>query len=306
MTDQHENQKATEQAASPPDRVTVVEVGPRDGLQNEPGVIATADKVAFVEALAAAGISVVETTSFVSPTAVPQLADAADVLMSIRRRPGVRYPVLVPNERGLERATAAGADAFAVFTAATEAFAQANVRTTIAETFIRFEPIAAAARTGGYWLRGYVSVAFVCPFSGAVPPSAAVDVAKRLFHLGCDEVALADTVGRATPDDVRAVLDLALLDLPRERLALHLHDTGGRALENVAAGLAYGIRIFDGAAGGLGGCPFAPGAPGNLATESLVRYLHDRGFVTGIDADAVAAAVEPLLRPVATASHSDR
>jgi isopropylmalate/homocitrate/citramalate synthase len=278
------------------DWVKVVEVGPRDGLQNEPASIPTPTKISFVEALAAAGLAVVETTSFVSPKAVPQLADADEVLRGISRRPGVRYPVLVPNERGLERALAAGADSFAVFTAATEAFSQANVRASIDETFQRFEPIAASARASGAWLRGYVSVAFVCPYSGAVPAADAVAVARRLDELGCDEVVLADTIGQATPDEVRIVLELALIDIAVERLALHLHDTGGRALENVAVGLANGIRVFDGAASGLGGCPFAPGAPGNLATESLVRFLHERGFETGVDAAAVEAAAA-LVRP---------
>lgn len=283
-------------AESDANRVTVVEVGPRDGLQNESDVIPTSTKVAFVEALAATGLRVVETTSFVSPTAVPQLADAADVLREMTRASGVRYPVLVPNERGLARALAAGADAFAVFTAATEAFAEANVRASIAETFVRFAPIAATARASGHWLRGYVSVAFVCPYSGPVAPSDAVAVAARLFDLGCDEVALADTIGRATPDDVRSLLDLALAELPVERLALHLHDTGGRALANVSAGLAAGIRVFDGTAGGLGGCPFAPGAPGNLATEALVRFLDEAGYRTEVDAGAVETSVGLLRR----------
>lgn len=274
--------------------VTVVEVGPRDGLQNEAATIPTPTKIAFVNALAATGLSVVETTSFVSPKAVPQLADAAEVLSVIERRPGVRYPVLVPNEKGLERALAAGADAFALFTAATEAFARANIRSTIDESFQRFIPIAAAAESSGSWLRGYVSVAFVCPFTGPVSPAAAVDIAKRLFDLGCDEVAFADTVGKADAAGVRSLLALAVRDLPAARLALHFHDTDGRAIENVALGLNHGIRTFDGAAGGLGGCPFAPGAPGNLATERLVRFLEDEDFATGVDAGAVEAAVATL------------
>ena len=277
-----------------PERVVVVEVGPRDGLQNEPTTIPTPAKVAFVDALASSGLAVVETTSFVSPKAVPQLADAAEVMAAVARRPGVKYPVLVPNERGLERAVAAGADAFAVFTAATEDFARANVRATIDETFERFRPIAVAATTARYWLRGYVSVAFVCPYSGKVAPGEAVAVADRLIDLGCDEVAFADTIGKATADDVRALLDLALRSLPVDRLALHLHDTDGRALENVVAGLEFGIRTFDGAAGGLGGCPFAPGAPGNLATERLVRLVEDEGFDTGVDPLLIDGAVKRL------------
>jgi hydroxymethylglutaryl-CoA lyase len=275
--------------------VTVVEVGPRDGLQNEPRTVVTAEKIAFVEALAATGLPVVEATSFVSPAAVPQLADAVDLMRGLGRRPGVRYPVLVPNERGFDRAIAAGATAFALFTAATEEFSQANVRGSIAETFARFAPVAGRARAAGQWLRGYVSVAFVCPYHGPVEPADAVEVAKRLFALGCDEVALADTIGRATPEDVGRVLDLAAGELPIERMALHLHETGGRALDNVAVGLERGVRVFDAAAGGLGGCPFAPGAPGNLGTESLVRFLEALGYRTGVDADAVGRAVAPIL-----------
>jgi len=274
--------------------VTVVEVGPRDGLQNEPGTVPTAAKVAFVEALAAAGLPVVEATSFVSPGAVPQLADADEVMRAIDRRPGVRYPVLVPNERGLARALAAGVDAIALFTAASEAFSQANVRGTIAETFARFRPVVARARAEGLWVRGYVSVAFGCPYSGPVEPAAAVDVARRLADLGCDEVAVADTIGAATPDGVAAVLEVALVDLPADRLALHFHDTQGRALANVAAGLAHGVATFDSAAGGLGGCPFAPGAPGNLGTETLVAFLARHRIETGVDGAAVAHAVAAL------------
>ncbi len=286
----------------PPPRVTVVEVGPRDGLQNEPGRVPTAAKVSFVEALAGAGLRVVEATSFVSPKAVPQLADADEVMRSLRRRPDVRYPVLVPNERGLERALAAGADAVALFTAATEAFAEANVRASIAETFERFRPVAMRARTDGLWLRGYVSVAFDCPYSGRVAPESARDVALRLFDLGCDEVSLADTIGTATPGDVARLLDVALRDLPGNRLALHFHDTGGRALDNVAIGLDHGIAIYDSAAGGLGGCPFAPGAPGNLATETLLACLAGRGIETGVDRLAVEHAVAGLRDAIASAA----
>ena len=281
---------------NPPERVTIVEVGPRDGLQNESSVVPTERKVAFIETLSAAGLPVVEATSFVSPKAVPQLADADDVMRMVRRRPGVRYPVLVPNERGLERALAAGADAIALFTAATEAFARANVGTSVDGTFERFAPVAERARALGIWVRGYVSVAFGCPYVGAVPPTDAVGVATRLFDLGCAEVSLADTIGVATPDAVDLVLRAATEALPRERLALHFHDTGGQALANVAVGLAHGVRIFDSAAGGLGGCPFAPGAPGNLATEALVAFVASRGIETGIDRTAVVAAVADLRR----------
>lgn len=272
----------------------VVEVGPRDGLQNEPAIIPTDAKVRFVDALSDAGLATVEVTSFVSPKAIPQLADAEDVLRSIRRRSGVRYPVLVPNERGFDRALAAGAEAIALFTAATEAFAQANVRATIDETFERFSPVVQRAKPLDIWIRGYVSVAFHCPYSGPVQPDAGIEVARRLFELGCDEVSVADTIGWATPDEVDRFVSRALRTLPVERLALHFHDTGGTALANVDAALAQGVAIFDASAGGLGGCPFAPGAPGNLATESLLDALHERGIETGVDRAAVAGATATL------------
>jgi isopropylmalate/homocitrate/citramalate synthase len=272
----------------------VVEVGPRDGLQNESDRIPTAAKIAFVDALTDAGLPVIETTSFVNPKAVPQLADAAEVMTGIRRSSGTRYPVLVPNLRGLERALAANVDAIALFTAATEAFAAANVGTTIAGTFERFAPVVAAARERNLWVRGYVSVAFGCPYAGAVTPADVVPVAERLLALGCDEICLADTIGVATPASVRALLRAALPSLPAERLALHFHDTAGMALANVREGLAHEIRIFDAAAGGLGGCPFAPGAPGNLATEPLVDLLEGLGLRTGVDAAAVASAFAAL------------
>ena len=271
-------------------RVTIYEVGPRDGLQNEATAVPTAAKIAFINALAAAGLRWIEATSFVSPQAVPQLADAADVLRGINRKPGTRYPVLVPNARGMERALAAGADAVAVFTAASEAFSQANVRATIAETFARFAPVAALATANNVWLRGYVSTAFHCPYSGPVAPEQAVAVAEQLLELGCAEAVISDTIGRATPDDTARLLDVAVARLPLERLGFHLHDTGGRALDNIRLALDAGISVFDGAATGLGGCPFAPGAPGNLATEKLLGLMDELGIATGIDAGAVRSA----------------
>jgi hydroxymethylglutaryl-CoA lyase len=277
-----------------PRRVRVVEVAPRDGLQNESAPVPTEAKVAFVARLADAGFDTVEVTSFVSPRALPQLADAEDVMRAIGRRGGTRWLVLVPNERGYERARAADCDAVALFTAASETFSQANVRATIDETFARFEPVTRRAKADGVWVRGYVSTATDCPYSGSVDPMAAVAVADRLFELGCDEVALADTIGRATPRRVAALLEQAVSRFGAERLALHFHDTGGLALANVMIGLDYGIAVYDAAAGGLGGCPFAPGAPGNLATESLVDLLDGLGIETGIDRDAVSAAVEML------------
>jgi len=273
-----------------PARVTVVEVGPRDGLQNEAAIVPIAAKVRFIEMLAAAGLPVVEATSFVHPAAVPQLADADQVLPAIARRPGVRYPVLVPNVRGMERAIAAGADAVAVFTAASEAFAQANIRMTIAESLEAFSPVLAAARAAGMWTRGYVSTAFGCPYQGEVDPAAVADVAVALAELGCDQISVGDTIGVAEPDDVGRVLSPLLERVPAERLALHLHDTRGRAIDNAGAGLNLGITTFDASASGLGGCPFAPGAPGNLATETLVSWLHGLGIETGVDEPALLEA----------------
>lgn len=277
-----------------PERVTVFEVGPRDGLQNEQGRIPSEAKIAFVNALADAGLSWIETTSFVHPKAVPQLADASEVMAGIDRRPGVRYPVLVPNERGMERALEAGADAICVFTAASEEFSQANVRATIGETFERFALVIAMAKQHGVWSRGYVSMAFHCPYEGEIAPEKAIDVAARLFDLGIDQVAIADTIGLATPSEIAHLLDLATDKLPMDRIALHLHDTYGLALPNVMLGLEAGITVFDGAAGGLGGCPFAPGAPGNLATEKLLRLLHGLGIETGVNLDGVTSAAEKI------------
>ncbi len=279
-----------------PKRVTVFEVGPRDGLQNEATPVPTEMKVAFVKALSDAGLRWIETTSFVNPKAVPQLADAGEVMAGIEREPGVRYPVLVPNERGMERALEAGVDAIAVFTAASEQFSHANVRATIDETFERFVPVVQLARQHDVWTRGYVSMAFHCPFEGAIAPEKAIDVAQRLFDLGVDEVAIADTVGRATPLDVGRFMDLAVMSLPVDQLAFHVHDTNGLALSNVMLALEAGITVIDGAAGGLGGCPFAPGAPGNLATEKLVALLDGLGIETGVDAAAVERAGQEIRR----------
>ena len=237
-----------------------------------------------------ARVTVVEATSFVHPAAVPQLADADQVLPAIARRPGVRYPVLVPNMRGMERAIAAGADAVAVFTAASEAFSQANIRMTIAESLEAFSPVLATARAAGMWTRGYVSTAFGCPYQGEVDPAAVTDVAVALDELGCDQISVGDTIGVAEPDDVGRVLSPLLERVPVERLALHLHDTRGRAIDNAEAGLHLGITTFDASASGLGGCSFAPGAPGNLATETLVSWLHGLGIETGVDEPALLEA----------------
>jgi hydroxymethylglutaryl-CoA lyase len=279
-----------------PRDVSVVEVGPRDGLQNETSSIPTSVKIAFVDALTASGLPVIEVTSFVSPKAVPQLSDAREVMTGIRRVNDTRYPVLVPNQTGFERALEAKVDAIALFTSATEAFAQANVGTSIAGTFERFRPVAADARQRGFWVRGYVSVAFGCPYSGAVDTRAVVSVAERLLELGCDEVCLADTIGTATPESVTSIMQVARALVPTDRLALHFHDTSGSALANVERALDLGVRTFDSAAGGLGGCPFAPGAPGNLGTEQLIGRMEALGVRTGAHLDAVAAAVE-IVRP---------
>jgi len=275
-------------------RVTICDVAPRDGLQNEEAVVPADAKVRFIDALSAAGFPVVEATSFVSPRAIPQLADADEVLPRIRRREGVRYPVLVPNLRGLERAEAAGADAIAVFTAASESFTQANIGMSIRGSLEAFAPVLERATARGWWRRGYVSTAFGCPYEGDVAAERVVEVARALTDLGCEEVSIGDTIGVAHPADVRRVVEALLEHLPAECLALHLHDTYGRALENVDAGLVLGIRTFDASAGGMGGCPYAPGAPGNLATESLLRHLDAAGYRHGVDASAVAEAARAL------------
>jgi isopropylmalate/homocitrate/citramalate synthase len=272
--------------------VTIVEVGPRDGLQNHPRDISTAAKIGFIDALSEAGPRVIETTSFVNPKAVPKMADAAEVMAGIERRPGVRYMALVPNVRGLERALAAGVDAIGLFAAATEEFSRANLNASIDETFVRFAETAQLAKANDVWVRGYISVAFHCPYSGAVPPERVLPVLERLVELGCDEFSLADTTGHATPGDVTALVTAALDVAPVERLGLHLHDTRGLAIDNVAAGYDAGVRIFDGSSGGIGGCPFSPGAPGNVSTESVVDFFERQGIATGIDSAAVRLAYD--------------
>ena len=273
-----------------PTHVTVVEVGPRDGLQNEKGVVSTADKIRFIDLLSATGLPAIEATSFVSPKAIPQLADAAEVMAGIQRRPGVRYPVLVPNSKGMERALAAHVTEIAVFTGASETFVQHNINTSIAGSIENFTPVVARARAAGVRVRGYISTAFGCPYEGAVAPAAVLDVAERLLTLGVDELSIGDTIGVATPNQVVEVTRLLLTRVPIEKLAMHFHDTRGTALANVLAALEQGIAIFDSSAGGLGGCPYAPGASGNLATEDLLYLLHGLGIGTGADLDAVVEA----------------
>jgi len=270
--------------------VTVVEVGPRDGLQNEKGVVTTADKIQFINLLSAAGFAVIEATSFVSPRAVPQLADAGEVLAGVTRRSGARYAALVPNRKGMERALAAGVDEVAVFTGASETFVQHNINTSIAGSIESFTPVVEMAREAGVRVRGYISTAFGCPYEGTVTPEAVVHVAERLLALGVAELSIGDTIGVATPNQVVEVTERLLALAPVERLAMHLHDTRGTALANVLAALQMAVAIFDSSAGGLGGCPYAPGASGNLATEDLLYLLHGLGIETGVDLERVVAS----------------
>ena len=287
------------------DRVRVYEVGPRDGLQNEGTPVPTATKARFIELLAAAGLREIEATSFVAARAIPQLADADELFANLERSPGVRYPVLVPNERGRLRAEAAGADAIAVFTAASDAFTQANIGMTIEASLLAFEPVLSRARDLGWWRRAYVSTAFGCPYTGRVEPQRAVDVAVRLVELGAEEVCFGDTIGVGVPSQVAVLTGLAVdAGIPLERIAFHFHDTRGTALANVAAGLDAGVRCFDSAAGGTGGCPYAPGAAGNLATEDLIYFLDASGWESGVSLagvlDAARFIADALGRPLAT------
>lgn len=273
-----------------PLEVTVVEVGPRDGLQNERAAIATADKIAFVDRLSAARHRVIEVSAFVSPRQVPQMADAGEVFAAIARRAGCRYTALVPNRRGLERALAAGVSEVAIFAAASETFSRRNINQSINESLVTYAEVCAGAAAAGLRVRGYLSTCFFCPFEGPVDPQKVADVSARLRDLGVYELVISDTIGAATPGDVLRVLEAAERDLRVVEMALHFHDTRGTALANVLAGLDYGVTTFDSSAGGLGGCPFAPGAAGNLATEDLLFMLHGLGIKTGVSLDKVAAA----------------
>ena len=270
--------------------VEIFEMGPRDGLQNERRLIPAADKIALVDLLSRAGFRRIEVTSFVSPKWVPQMADAAEVLAGIARAPGVRYAALTPNIRGYEGARAARADEVAVFASASEGFSRANLNATIDESIDRFVPIMQAARADGIPVRGYVSVVTDCPFDGPTPPASVARVAARLLALGCYEISLGDTIGQGRPETIDAMLSAVLEEVPEERLAGHYHDTAGRALANIDASLARGIRVFDAAVGGLGGCPYAPGAAGNVATEAVAAHLAARGLGTGLDMDIIAQA----------------
>jgi isopropylmalate/homocitrate/citramalate synthase len=271
--------------------VRIYEVGPRDGLQAEHTVVATEDKLRFIGLLADAGLREIESTSFVSPSAVPQVADADALMRRLDRRPGMRYPVLVPNSRGLERAIAADVDAICLMTAATESYVRHNINMGIDESLTTFAPIAAEARRRGWWLRAYVSTAFGCPYDGEVDAAAVVRVSERLLNMGVDELSISDTLGVAAPADIDRVMDaLAAAGIGADVVALHLHDTRGTALAGVMAALEHGITAFDASTGGTGGSPFAPGAAGNLATEDLVYLLDRQGLRHGVDLEGVLAA----------------
>jgi isopropylmalate/homocitrate/citramalate synthase len=273
-----------------PKSVEVVEVGPRDGLQNEPQSLPAAVKVALIGKLAEAGCRVIEAGAFVSPKWVPQMADTAEVLAALPRRPGLRYPVLVPNMKGLERALESGVEEIAVFGAASEAFSQRNINCSIAESLERFRPVCTAALARGLRLRGYVSCVLGCPYEGDVPAARVAEVAAALAEMGCAEVSLGDTIGVGTPLKARAMLSTVAEQVPLERLAVHFHDTYGQALANILACLEMGVATVDAAVAGLGGCPYAKGASGNVATEDVVYLLDGLGIATGIDLDRLAAA----------------
>ncbi len=272
------------------ERLTIFEVGPRDGLQNEARQIRTADKIALVNMLSDTGLTKIEVTSFVSPRWVPQLGDATEVMAGITRAPGVRYSVLTPNLRGYQAAHSAGADMVAIFGAASESFSQKNINCSIAESFERFAPVLEAARADDVPVRGYISCVTDCPFEGAVAPDAVADVAARMWAAGVAQISLGETLGRGRAEAVDAMLAAVLAEVPAAGLAGHFHDTGGYGLANVAVAVARGLRVFDAAVGGLGGCPYAPGAAGNLATEALVEWAAEQGFKTGIDPVALRAA----------------
>ncbi len=273
-----------------PPRVTIVEVGPRDGLQNEAARIPTADKIAFVDRLSEAGHTVIEVSAFVSPKWVPQMADAAEVLAGIRRKPGTRYTALVPNLAGLDRAIEAKVDAVAIFAAASESFSRKNINQGIQESLAAYQAVCERASAARLPVRAYVSTAFGCPFEGAVAPSVVAEVSAALIAMGAYEVAISDTIGIAHPGQVPLVIEAVSRGVPLDRIALHFHDTRGTALANVLMALQLGVTTFDASAGGLGGCPYAPGATGNLATEDLLYMLDGLGVATGVNIDKVLEA----------------
>ncbi len=272
------------------DFVEIFEVGPRDGLQNEKRQIPTAEKIALIDCLSRAGFNRIEVASFVSPKWVPQMADSADVLAGIRRAPGISYAALTPNMKGYEGAKAARADEIAIFASASEGFSKANLNATIEESITRFIPVAQAAKADGIPVRGYISCVTDCPFDGPTPPGEVSRVAATLRNMGCYEISLGDTIGQGRPESVDAMLEAVLQVCAPEELAGHFHDTAGRALDNIEASLARGLRVFDAAVGGLGGCPYAPGAEGNVATEAVAARLAELGYETGLNMDVIAEA----------------
>ena len=276
--------------AALPRSVKIVEVGPRDGLQNEKGVISAADKIRFIDLLSDTGLKTIEATSFVSPKWVPQLADADEVYKGIQKKTGVSYPVLVPNEKGMERALAAGVKEIAVFTAASESFNRKNINASIAESIERFKPVMAMAAKAGVKVRGYVSTVIGCPYEGAIKPEAVAKVAKDLAAIGCYEISLGDTIGVGTPVKAQAMLKAAAAEVPMQRLAVHFHDTYGQALANIHACLELGVAVVDSSTSGLGGCPYAKGATGNVATEDVLFMLTGMGIETGVDMNKLLAA----------------
>ncbi|MCB9991153.1 MAG: hydroxymethylglutaryl-CoA lyase [Rhodospirillales bacterium] len=267
--------------------VKIYEVGPRDGLQNESSVVPTAVKVELIDRLAAAGLSYIEATAFVSPKWVPQMADAADVMARISRKDGVTYPVLVPNEKGMDAAIAAGVEEVAIFTASSESFTQKNINCSIDESLARFEPVMAMAQAHNIRVRGYVSCVAGCPYEGEIAPEKVADVSARLAAMGCYEISLGDTIGVGTPLVMKRMLGAVMADVPAARLALHCHDTYGQALANIYAGLEMGVAVVDSSVGGLGGCPYAQGASGNVATEDVLYMLAGMGIETGVDLEQV-------------------
>ncbi len=275
-----------------PNSVEIFEMGPRDGLQNEKRQIPTSEKIALVDCLSRAGFRRIEVASFVSPKWVPQMADSGEVLAGIARAEGVRYAALTPNMRGFEGAVAAKADEIAIFGSASEGFSKANINATIAESLERFAPVVAAAKDIGLPVRGYVSCVTDCPYDGPTPPTKVAEVVQHLHEAGCYEISLGDTIGQGTPESISAMLEAVLEVVPASKLAGHYHDTAGRALANIEASLALGIRVFDAAVGGLGGCPYAPGAKGNVATEAVDARLRALGYTTGLDTAVLAEAAD--------------
>ena len=278
------------------DSVRIVEVGPRDGLQNEKTPIGVADRIAFIEALVAAGLHTVEVGAFVSPKAIPQMVNSDQVLRGINHHPDSEFHVLVPNEKGYEAAHAAGARVIAVFASASEGFSRANINCSVAESIERFKPVVARARADGVKVRGYISCVLGCPFDGEVKPQAVANVADMLWELGCYEISLGDTIGVGTPLKAKALLRAVAGSVPIASLAMHFHDTYGQALANLYAGMEEGVRVIDSAAGGLGGCPYAPGATGNVATEDVVYMLEGMGIATGVDMAKLVAATNEVSR----------